>query len=502
MDQNQPNETNLDLTKAIQAAVRLLKKARWLMAATGLLTIVAANLFLSRYVPNKYVSHATILVVDPQIAPSIVAPVSTSNTLDGVSVAVREVLSESRLLAIVNEFGLAPPGATPDDAVEKLQKNVEIGPSPPSFQITFSAPSPQLAHDVTQKLAELFLERNNALQTNQVKTAQSLIERQLADRRGRLSQLQASIAAFSGQHPDELSDERGANLQDLHDAKSKLDTVTANEETAKRRRTTLESTLQGRLSARITSLQEERTALLKKFTPKHPEVVNKDRQIAKAEAEIEQLKTGGYGLLAQGPSAAAAADPTIVQLEAELEANATELDSLSKDADRQRALIANYQKRLSANPIYGQQLNDMTRQADELNGEISDLTKKLESSDLSASMARLEEGQEFRLIDPASLPSHPSNRKKQTASLGAAVVGPLLGLILALFLDFLNPKFVTESDLRSAFAPPLVLSIPLLPTTRERRLHALRVSFEVIVGSAVVIVMAGIELYAYRSFSL
>lgn len=467
------------------------------MAATGLVTIAGANFVLSRYVPDKYVSHATILVVDPQIAPNIVAPVSTSTTLDGVNVAVHEVLSESRLLAIVNEFGLAPLGAAPDDALEKLQKNVEIDPSPPSFQITFSAPSPQLAHDVTQKLADLFVERNNELQSNQVRTAQNLIERQLADRRARLSQLQANIAAFSGQHPDELSDERTSNLQDLHDAQAKLDTVTANQESAKRRRGNLESTLLGTLSQRVTSLQDERTALLKNFTPKHPDVVNKDRQIAQAKAEMEELKTGGYGLLAHDTAAVVATDPTVVRLEAELEANADEIDTLSKDGDRQKALIANYQKRLSANPVYGQQLNDMTRQADELNGEISDLTKKLDSSDLSASMAKIEEGQEFRLIDPATLPAHPSNKKKKSVSLLAAVAGPFLGLVLTLLWDLRDPKFATEGDLQRVFAPPLVLSIPQLPTARERRVRAWLTSFEVIAGSVAVIIMAGAEVYAY-----
>lgn len=90
------------------------------MVATGLLTVVAANLAISRLVPSKYVSQATILVVDPQIAPSIVTPVSTESTMEGVGIAAREVLSQSRLLAIVDEFGLAGPDAQPDAALEEV----------------------------------------------------------------------------------------------------------------------------------------------------------------------------------------------------------------------------------------------------------------------------------------------------------------------------------------------------------------------------------------------
>jgi uncharacterized protein involved in exopolysaccharide biosynthesis len=497
MDQ-QPHEPNPALNETIQRVLRIVKKARWLMAATGILTVVGANIVLDRFIASKYVSEATILVVDPQISASIVAPVSSSSLMDGVQVAAREALSQSRLLAIVDEFGLVTPGMSPDDAVQTLRSKIEIESSPqyPAFSIAFTAKTPQLAHDVTQKLTDLYLERQSALQSGQLKTAQNLIDGKLAERRQRLSQMEESIAAYSGQHPDDLADERASNLQQLRDARSRLDSVLANEDSAKRQRATMQSTLRGRLNARITVLEEQRADLLKNFTDKYPAVLAKDREIAQARAEMQGIQNAGETLLARDGSAAA--DPVAVQLEAQLDANRSEIESLSRDADRQTALIADYQRRLSANPIHAQKLSEMTRQADELKGEISDLTAKQQTSDLSASMAKLEEGKVFRLIDPASLPTHPSSKKKQEASLAAAAAGPLLGLLLTFLLDLRKPKFFTESDLRRTFAPPLVVAIPLLRTKKERRIRAVRIGFEVLAGCIVFVLIAGTEAYAYR----
>jgi hypothetical protein len=129
----------------------------------------------------------------PADVTNIVAPVSTSTTMDDVAVAAREILFESRMLAIVDEFGLASPGAyrrrPPSTGCERTSTLNSRSFVPDQVH------SPNSTNrDVTQELTDLFLERQNALQTNQVKPAQNLIDGRLAERRQRLSHLEDSIA--------------------------------------------------------------------------------------------------------------------------------------------------------------------------------------------------------------------------------------------------------------------------------------------------------------------
>jgi hypothetical protein len=148
--------------------------------------------------------------------------------------------------------------------------------------------------------------------------------------------------------------------------------------------------------------------------------------------------------------------------------------------------------------VHEQQLSSMEQEARELNDEIGELERKEQQSGLAAEVSRREEGQQFRLVDPPTLPTHPSSKKRQTASLGAAAAGPLLGLILAFLLELRRPTFHTENELRNTFAPPLVLSIPALPTPGERRARAWRTAFELLSGCVVAILIAATEFYAYR----
>jgi succinoglycan biosynthesis transport protein ExoP len=502
MDQTQLNETDVNLNELIGRVLRLCKKGRWLIALTTLLAVVGANVGL-RFIPAKYRSEATILVAEQQISPTFVTPFSTTPLVERVQIAAREVLSQARLLEIVNEFGLlSGKDTSPDDAVESLRKNLEIEPAPPypQFRISFTAKTPILAQRVTKRLTDLFIERHLALEATQVKNATDLMQDQLTERRKKLSELDQSMDAFKGQYAAELSNTRSEDVEEWREAKSRLDIATASRDRASEQRALLESMLVGNLNVRLTRLQDERTALLKTFTTKHPEVVSKDQQIGELKAEMEGFQAGPR-TLPHRQSTLASADPSITLAEGQLAANTLEIDSLSKEVARQTAIVAEYQRRLNKSPVHQERLSAMATERQELSNEVAELSRKQQQSGLAADMGRRREEQEFRLVDPASLPSHPSGKQKKTASLAAVAVGALAGLVLTFLLELLRPTFHNENELRRTFAPPLVLSIPELPTPKERRAQIWRTALELVAGCVVAIVIAATEFYTYMLFA-
>ncbi len=163
-------------------------------------------------------------------------------------------------------------------------------------------------------------------------------------------------------------------------------------------------------------------------------MVNKDAQIAQVQAEMDGLKSG---TLEHPQSALVSTDPAILQLEGQLEANSLEIDNLSKEIERQTGRVEQYQqqRRVRRNPANDQNLSAKTLEVKALNEEISDLVRKQQQSGLAAAMEAREEQQDFRLVDPANLPTHPSSKKRQTASLAAIAIGPLLGIIITFLLE-------------------------------------------------------------------
>jgi hypothetical protein len=114
------------------------------------------------------------------------------------------------------------------------------------------------------------------------------------------------------------------------------------------------------------------------------------------------------------------------------------------------------------------------------------------------SLEKHQAGQKFRLVDSPSLPALPSSPKRLKIGLGGVGAGIALGLVLAFLADFRSLSFHTEKEVTQRFSPPLVLALPLLFTSAERRRRNWRIAFEwlggTIVGAAVIIA----ELYVFR----
>ena len=254
------------------------------------------------------------------------------------------------------------------------------------------------------------------------------------------------------------------------------------------------------LNLRLATLEDERAALLKKYTPVDSHVVSKDQQIAEMRAQVEAIQSGAGK--AQRASLTAP-DPASAQLESGLEAVAMEIENQSKEIARQTATIEEKQRSLSAHPVNDvndQQTNAVAREIETVNQDIADLQRKQQQSDLAANMGNRDQ-QEFRLVDPPNLPTHPASKKRQTYSLAAAAAGPVVGFILAFLLDLRKTAFQSENELKRTFAPPLVISIPVLPTARERRTRAWQTGFELFAGSVVLVAIVATEFYAYKLFS-
>jgi hypothetical protein len=128
----------------------------------------------------------------------------------------------------------------------------------------------------------------------------------------------------------------------------------------------------------------------------------------------------------------------------------------------------------------------------------ADLLSKEQQSQLATSLEKRQEGEQFRLVDPPSLPTVPSRPERLRISLGALAAGMALGLALVFLLEMTNHTLNSEKDVNRYFSLPLVIGIPLLPTPSELRLRRWRTLFECLGGFVLVITVLAAEFYVYR----
>ena len=237
-------------------------------------------------------------------------------------------------------------------------------------------------------------------------------------------------------------------------------------------------------------------------------MVRNQRDIARAEEALKHLKAAMPPSEKSHPTAQVAArnrppvedteDPAVVQLKSNLEATRIEIENLTKDEKRLKAAIAQYEARINETPIREQQQAGIVRDTEVLRQQYADLQKKEQESQLATNLERQQGGQQFRLIDPASLPTVPSSPKRAKTSLGGAAAGLLLGLALAIFMEMRNTSFFAEKDVTKCLAPPFVLGIPLLLTPMEERRRKWRNLIRWVAASAMLLVVFAAEVYVLK----
>lgn len=140
----------------------------------------------------------------------------------------------------------------------------------------------------------------------------------------------------------------------------------------------------------------------------------------------------------------------------------------------------------------------MLRDYQLLQQNYADLLKKQQESGLAMSLEKHQEGQQFRVVDPASLPALPSFPNRPLFRLGGAGAGIALGVALAFLLEMIEPRFYSEKQLRNRIKMPLVIALPELLTAREDHRRTTRRVFEWLAGTALILTVLVAEFYVYK----
>jgi uncharacterized protein involved in exopolysaccharide biosynthesis len=414
----------------------------------------------------------------------------------------REILSRTRLLGIIDEFGLYAKvrnRLTPEELADVMRKDIEIDPLDQipgrsefsAFMISFTAETAPLAQRVTSRLASLFIEEHRKKQENQATTTTKFLEDQLAVARRHLAEQEERRRQFQEQNIGELPDQQQGNSAKIVELSRQLESARDRIGRLDEQRNTLELSI----SEKLSKLQSERAGLILRLTPRHPDVIKKDQEIALITTLLERLKTHASG----DPLAGASLDdPSMTTLLGQAESNQREIESLGKEETRLQAEISGYENRLNLAPVREQQLSSILRDNDLYVQQVKDAETNLLQSQRTTSVAENQEGQQFSLTDPATLPVKPSSPKRLMLSLAGLAGGVLLGFALAFLAETRDTAFHDEKALSARFKVPFVLSVPTLLTPSEERVRWWKTGFEWVAGGVIILAALGAEFFIYH----
>ncbi len=505
-------------------------------ASVALLTLVVLSVL-----PRRYTSDATLVLVQQQIPQHYVVPTTTTDIGEALETTTQEVLSRTRLLDIIGEFDLFPKERarlSPEELETMMRKKIDIKPvvgglnqkEVNTFKIAFMAETPRKAQAVTNRLTSLFIEQNLETRENQATVTTTFLKEQLAVAEEKLARQEARVRDFKLRNLGELPEQQGSNLTVLSGLQQQLLNIESSAARASEQRVYLQSLLNGyqNLAARgisvsgsaangqkvnpaemaradLARLRAKKSTLLSIDTPEHPDVIKVSDEIAQMQSLLNSLQameaakkdlSSGKSTASDGGAASdGEADASGAQVKSQLEANRLELQNLAQNEKQVKNEIAQYQEHLNQTPVREQQLAGLMRDYDLLKQNYADLLGKETQSQLAGSLEKRQAGQQFRLVDRASLPVVPSFPKPLPIGLGGMAAGLLLGAAVAFLIDKKQDLFYSENDLAQKFPLPLVIAIPVLTTSAEERSHNWKRALEWVAASALVMLVFLAEFY-------
>jgi len=494
----------------------------------------------SWWVPSVFQSEALILVEQQKVPEQYVVPNVTVSLQDRLQSMTQQILSRTRLQSTINRFHLYETHrrgsfTQDDDPVDQMRKDIKIelveAPGRPgqltAFKIRYSAGTPALAQQVNSELTSLFIDENLKSQQQLSQSTTAFLEGQLADARSKLEEQEVKVRTFKASHFGNLPSQVETNVQILSGLQAQLQNTQRALDQANQHKLYLESlqqeyqsiqaslgngnslgtspdTMKKDLSDLRRKLQEARL----RYTEDYPDVVQLKDKISKMEklkqdvdSELTTNEKPGKATSEVDPAAAIevqrGSTSPMMQIQSQLKANRLEIQNYQQHEKKIESDIATYQARLNLTPETEQELADISRGYEESKSNYNSLLQKQNQSQLATSLEQRQQGEQFRILDPPSLPTGPSAPNHLLISFAGLVLGFAVGASLMVLLEFTNVLVRQEKDLEEAVPLKVLVGIPHLDTPGEDRSRVLFRRMEI--GAAVVmtiLILAG-NLYAF-----
>ena len=466
----------------IKAILDAAWRRKWWILVPPLLGLSISLAMLQR-APKVYRATTTVLVVPQRVPETFVRTTVTASLVERLSSIQVQILGPSYLDRVLKDLRIVGEQAS-DEEIERarglLRGNVEVETDTRRgtfFRIAVKNADPKVAAAAANMLADLFIEQNSLLRTEQASTTRQQTEKWLAQKKQQLDDIETRLAAYRRQHHGELPDQQATNLQLITVSQQRLTQIADGIRSREARIAMLQSQLQTMESInaaaglpsttidptlqRLAVLEQELVQLKLRYSDAHPDVR------AKA-AELEEFKKSspfaGVGGAGSGDGGRVAGAP----LRAEIRQLQGEIVRLQAEQGQVNSRIDQLEDRVRNTPLREQELTQLMRDYNNLQLEYRTLLQNRDEAQRAEQLEAANQSEHFRVQDRARPPSVPFSPQPLQLILAGLVGGLLVGVGIAFGLEQFDQSLRTEESFRSAFPDVALLgTIPNL-TAEEK----------------------------------
>ncbi len=455
----------------------ILKRRGWIVLIP-LILLPILSLAYSYTIAPQYLSQTLVLVESQKVPDNLVKPVISSDLDSRLASMKEQILSRSSLQPIVERYNLYPDKKlTLDDRLDIARKNIDIKTIAaggarsglPGFFISFKAGDARTAQLVCSDITTLFTGENQKSREEATQDTTDFIKSQLSDAKRNLDDQDAKLAEFQRQYSGRLPSEGSPNVNMLSSLNTQLEAATQSLSRMQQDKAYTESLLAqaqasqpppptssaGAVLPSVTleksqnelqTLQSQRTEMLGHYTADYPDVIALDRRIAEVRRQIARAVATPSTPAASTTAPSRYDSPAVQQLRAQLRSAELGIQAKKQEQAQVQSSVRMYQDRIQSSPLVEQQYKSLTRDYDTAQTFYNNLLSKMNDANMAKDLEKRQQGEQFRVMDPANLPDSPFSPKRVVFLTGGLVGGLLLGLGIIAFLEYKDTALRTERD--------------------------------------------------------
>lgn len=483
-----------------------LRAHRRQIAVLAVLTMVLA-FGLSFAFPKKYTSRSLVQVEGQVLPPGYVKPIVTERVGQRVAALQQRVLARARLVPMLEKLGLAD-GNPSEELLERVRQNLTLTPAEPGsnpsslsankkkftdrddipgFYIDFTWDNAGQAQEACAAITSMLLDENLKARQQAGQSTTDFLARQLEQAKGNLDSLDNELATFKKQHLGHLPGDIENNLKILTGLDSQLDANTQLLARAQQEKSFAESLLTQQLAvwkttqqfSNLPSLREQLSALENqliglqaRYTEDHPDVIKLKGDIAEVKSKLQEMRQPDKKKAAEDDPGAKA-DPTakmeppeIISLRERVHQQEGLIDRATAEQTKLKEQIESYQARLALSPDVEEQYKKLTRDTETAHASYDNLLANKTSAEMQTEMEREQQGEQIKLLEPASLPLSPSFPVRWMFAVGGLLLGLATGIGWLVVRELADQSIRSEHDVADLLNLPTLASMPWAGNSR------------------------------------
>ncbi|MHB8418011.1 MAG: hypothetical protein ACYDCL_08035 [Myxococcales bacterium] len=429
-----------------------LRRWRLLGLAAALGAIGTAAVFA---LPASFRAAAVVAFRVQHPSADLVLPAVSGLPEDRVKALHSELLAEPLLRQVVGELRLYPGVRDEDARVAQLRSQLDIKVEGDDvFALEATSTDPKLAAAEANRLVGLYAEKVRSERLAEADQVEKVFGPELAELQKELEAQDGAIARFKSDHLGLLPEELDGNLRGYDRVTLLRERDVEASMEAQRRRSALlqeghdDATALGRLRRRREDLAKELTDARSEWTEEHPEVLRLRRELGLVEGQIKVAETQ------QGEGA--------------LEARAVErqIEALQADEARLDSQGGDLRKRVDGTPAVADQLAKLGRARDAVQAKYQALLGRQIEAELSADLERRQQGDLFRVVSPAYVPSRPAKPDRTAGLILVWIAALALAALAGAAFELADDSIRGTADARERLGVPVLAVVPSFPPAR------------------------------------